>query len=53
LLLFAGKYKEEVVKYTAKASTTRRSPLMAGPSMTVEAEKHIDGEIDALFPLTL
>jgi hypothetical protein len=26
---------------------------MAGPSMTVEAEKHIDGEIDALFPLTL
>jgi hypothetical protein len=26
---------------------------MAGPSMTAEAKKHIDGEIDALFPLTL
>jgi hypothetical protein len=32
------KYKEEVVKNTAKASTTRRSPLMIGPSMTVEEE---------------
>jgi hypothetical protein len=31
----------------------RWSPLMAGPSMTVEAEKHMDGEIDALFYLTL
>jgi hypothetical protein len=47
------KYKEEVVKNTTKASTMRRSPLMAGPSMTTEAEKHMDGEIDALFRLTL
>jgi hypothetical protein len=47
------KYKEEVVKNTAKASTTRRSPLMAGLSMTAEAEKHIDGEIDTLFSLIL
>jgi hypothetical protein len=35
------------------ASTTRRSPLTVGPSMTAEAEKHMDGEIDALFCLTL
>jgi hypothetical protein len=47
------KYKEEVVKNTAKASTTRRSPLMAGLSMTAEVEKHIDGEIDTLFSLIL
>jgi hypothetical protein len=47
------KYKEGVVKNTMKASTTRRSPLMVGPSMIAEAEKHIDGEIDALFCLTL
>jgi hypothetical protein len=40
-------------KNTAKALTTRRSPLMAWPSMTVEVEKHMDGEIDALFSLTL
>jgi hypothetical protein len=26
---------------------------MVGSSMTAEAEKHIDGEIDALFSLTL
>jgi hypothetical protein len=26
--------------------------LTVGPSMTVEAEKHMDGEIDALFCLT-
>jgi hypothetical protein len=31
----------------------RRSLLMVGPSMTAEAEKHMDGEIDALFCLTL
>jgi hypothetical protein len=37
----------------AKTSTTRRSPLIAGSSMIVEAEKHMDGEIDALFSLTL
>jgi Ca2+/H+ antiporter len=43
------KYKEEVVKNTVKASTMRRSPLTAGLSMTTEAEKHMDGEIDALF----
>jgi Ca2+/H+ antiporter len=47
------KYNEEVVKNTTKASTMRTSPLMAGPSMTAEAEKHMDGEIDALFRLTL
>jgi hypothetical protein len=40
-------------KNMAKALTTRKSPLMAGPSMTVEAEKHIDDEIDTLFCLTL
>jgi hypothetical protein len=27
--------------------------LTAGPSMTMEVEKHMDGEIDALFCLTL
>jgi hypothetical protein len=47
------KYKEEVVKNMVKASTTRRRPLTTGPSMTAEAEKHMDGEIDALFHLTL
>jgi hypothetical protein len=47
------KYKEEVVKNTAKASTTRRSLLTAMPSMTGEVEKHTDGEIDALFSITL
>jgi hypothetical protein len=36
-------------KNTVKASTTRRSSLMVGPSMTPEAEKHMDGEIDAIF----
>jgi hypothetical protein len=40
-------------KNTTKTSTTRRSSLMVGSSMTVEAEKHMDGEIDALFSLTL
>jgi hypothetical protein len=30
-----------------------RSPLTVRPSMTVEAEKYMDGEIDALFYLTL
>jgi hypothetical protein len=47
------KYKKEVVKNTVKTSTTRRSPLTVGPSMTTEAEKHMDGEIDVLFSLTL
>jgi hypothetical protein len=37
----------------AKASTTRRSPLMVRPSMTMDAEKHMDSEIDAMFSLTL
>jgi hypothetical protein len=36
-----------------KTSTTRRSPLTVGSSMTAEAEKHMDGEIDTLFSLTL
>jgi hypothetical protein len=47
------KYKEEVVKNTAKTSTMRRSPLTTESSMAVEVEKHMDGEIDALFYLTL
>jgi hypothetical protein len=47
------KYKEEVIKNMAKTSTTRRSPLTVRSSMTAEAEKHMDGEIDALFCLTL
>jgi hypothetical protein len=47
------KYKEEVVKNTVKASTMRRNPLTAGSSMTEDAEKHMDGEIDVLFSLTL
>jgi hypothetical protein len=47
------KYKEEVVKKYSKASTMRRSPLTAEPSMTVEAEKHMDGDINVLFCLTL
>jgi hypothetical protein len=32
-----------------KASTTMRGPLTIRPSMTAEAEKHMDDEIDALF----
>jgi hypothetical protein len=47
------KYKEEVVKNTVKASTTRKSSLTTGLSMTAEVEKNMDGEIDALFCLTL
>jgi Ca2+/H+ antiporter len=47
------KYKEEVVKNTMKASTMRMSPLMVGPSMIAEEEKHMDGEINAMFSLTL
>jgi hypothetical protein len=31
----------------------KRSPLTVGSSMTVEAEKHMYSEIDALFSLTL
>jgi hypothetical protein len=46
-------YKEEVVKKHGDASTTTRSPLTVGPSMTAEVEKHMDGENDALFSLTL
>jgi hypothetical protein len=33
------KYKEEVVKNMANASTMMRSPLTVGSSMTAEAEK--------------
>jgi hypothetical protein len=40
-------------KNTVKASTMRRSPLTVGPSMIAEAEKHMDGEINTLFCLTL
>jgi hypothetical protein len=38
-------------KNMVKTSTTRRSPLMARPSMPAEAEKHMDDEIDTLFYL--
>jgi hypothetical protein len=37
----------------AKTLTTRWSPLTIGSSMIAEAEKQMDGEIDALFSLTL
>jgi hypothetical protein len=40
-------------KNTEKASTTRRSSMIDELSMTAEAEKHMDDEIDALFCLTL
>jgi hypothetical protein len=33
----------------AKALTTRRSPLMIKLYMAAEVEKHMDGEIGALF----
>jgi hypothetical protein len=36
-----------------KTSTERRSLLMARPSMPMEVEKHMDGEIDTVFHLTL
>jgi hypothetical protein len=36
-----------------KASTMSRSSLTVGPFMTAEVKKHMDGEIDALFSLTL
>jgi hypothetical protein len=35
------------------ASTIRRSPLTVRPSIPAGAEKNMDGEIDALFYLTL
>jgi hypothetical protein len=40
-------------KCTVKASTGRTSPLTVEPSMLAEAEKHMDGEIDVVFCLTL
>jgi hypothetical protein len=40
-------------KNMAKASSTRRSPLTAGPFMIAVAKKHMDGEINTLFSLTL
>jgi hypothetical protein len=43
------KYKKKWSNNTIKASTMRRSPLMVGPSMPAEAEKHMYGEIDTLF----
>jgi hypothetical protein len=46
-------YKEEVGKNMSKASTTKRSSLTDELSMTAEAEKHMNDEIDALFCLTL
>jgi hypothetical protein len=47
------KYKKEVVKKYGKGFNYKEEPLTVGTSMTVEAEKHMDGEIDALFSLTL
>jgi hypothetical protein len=52
-LLLVEKFKEEVVKNMVNTSNMRRSPLTIGPSMTAETKKHMDGEIDALFSLTL
>jgi hypothetical protein len=56
-LQFASLCRKSIRKKWSKnmvnASTTRRSPLTIGLSMTTEGEKHIDGEIDALFYLTL
>jgi hypothetical protein len=40
-------------KNMMKTSTMRWSPLTVGSSMIAEAKKHMDGEIDALFSLTL
>jgi hypothetical protein len=36
-------------KCTVKASTSRTSPLTIRLSMSVEAEKHMNGEIDVVF----
>jgi hypothetical protein len=47
------KYKEEVVKKYCEGFKYEGGPLTVGSSMTAEAEKHIDGEIDTLFCLTL
>jgi hypothetical protein len=47
------KYKEEVVKQYNEGFNYKGSPLTVGSSMPAEVEKHIDGEIDALFCLTL
>jgi hypothetical protein len=40
-------------KNMVKTSTMMRNLLMTKPSKTVEAKKHMNGEIDALFSLTL
>jgi hypothetical protein len=54
LHLLAGKsIRKKWSKNMPKASTMKRSPLTVGSSMTVEVEKHMDSEIDALFSLTL
>jgi hypothetical protein len=47
------KYKEEVVKKYCEGFKYEGGPLTVGSSMTAEAEKHIDGEIDTFFCLTL
>jgi hypothetical protein len=56
-LQFASPCKKSIrkkwSKNTTKTSTTRRSQFMVGSSMTAEAKKYMDGEIDALFYLTL
>jgi hypothetical protein len=56
ILVKSGCYKSIKKKWSknmAKTSTTRRSPLMVKPFMPVEEKKQMDGEIDALFSLTL
>jgi hypothetical protein len=46
------KYKEGVVKKYGEGFNYEE-PIMVGPFMTAEVEKHMDNEIDALFCLTL
>jgi hypothetical protein len=38
-----------VVKKNTVKTSTMRSPLTDGPSMTAEAKKYMDDEIDVLF----
>jgi hypothetical protein len=56
-LQFSSLYRKSIRKKWSnnmeKTSTERRSLLMARPSMPMEVEKHMDGEIDTVFHLTL
>jgi hypothetical protein len=47
------KYKEEVVKKHGEGFNYEEELIDGGSSMTVEVEKHMNDEIDALFCLTL